>query len=476
VALVTAYNPSSGMGNDDTWELDARNQTWYARNISSPPSRYYSAMAFDSARGVVVVFGGQLNAGGIANDTWEYKVTGLGNGEGCTASSAATCASGFCTEGVCCETSSCGSVCKSCNVLGHEGSCTAAKAGTEVPGSCSGGEACDGKGACLAQNGKACTSATTCASGNCVDGVCCDTGCNGTCQACNQAGREGKCSPYLAGSDPQSECGKGTGTCKSTCDGANGCAFPSTAVSCDKCMNCDGYGSCSYYDYYCSARGGTGGWYPTGGAGGYIYPTGGTGGYVYPTGGTGGYSSRGGSGGYYPTGGSGGYSSRGGSGGYYPTGGSGGYYPTGGSGGYSSRGGAGGTIPFGGSGGTIPSSTGGSIARGGSGGSALGGAVSTGGTISVGGSIGTGGAVPVGGNGGGVSVGGSGGRPDGGPSGGGGRMDASPDSVDLITQARLHRSGCSCEVGSAKDESSGLTMPLALCALGLLLARRRRRD
>jgi MYXO-CTERM domain-containing protein len=459
VLLVQAYSTSTGTGSDDTWELDARNETWYARNTTSPPARYYSATAFDSARGVVVLFGGQLNAGGIANDTWEYKVTGLGNGEGCTASSAAACASGFCTEGVCCEVASCGSVCKSCNVLGHEGTCTAAKAGTEVPGSCSSGEACDGKGNCMAQNGKACTTGATCASGNCVDGVCCDSSCSGTCMACNQAGREGKCSPYTAGSDPQNECGKGTGICKSTCDGANGCAFPSNAVSCDKCMTCDGYGSCSYYDYYCSARGGTGGWYPTGG----------TGGYVYPTGGTGGYSSRGGSGGYYPTGGSGGYSSRGGSGGYYPTGGSGGY---------SSRGGSGGSIPFGGSGGTIPSSSGGSMARGGSGGSALGGAVSTGGIINVGGSISTGGAVPIGGGGqgGGISVGGAGGKADGGPIGNGGRMDgASPDSVDLITEARLHRSGCSCEVGSATDKSSDLTTPLVLSALGLLLARRRRR-
>jgi MYXO-CTERM domain-containing protein len=472
VLLVQSYSTSTGISTDDTWELDARNQTWYARNISSPPTRYSAGIAFDSARGVVVVFGGQLNAGGIANDTWEYKVSGLGNGEGCTSASAATCASGFCVEGVCCEASSCGSACKSCNVLGHEGTCTAAKAGTEVPGSCSSGEACDGKGNCMAQNGKACTSATTCASGFCVDGVCCDTGCDGTCMACNQAGRVGKCSPYESGSDPQNECGKGTGVCKSTCDGANGCAFPSTAKTCDKCMMCDGYGSCSYYDYYCSSRGGTGGWYPTGGAGGYVYPTGGSGGYVYPTGGSGGR--------VYPTGGTGGYSSRGGAGGTIPFGGSGGYssrggaggtIPFGGSGGYSSRGGAGGTIPFGGSGGTIPFGSGGSVARGGAGGSAGGGAMS-GGAVGVGGTS-TGGTVAVGGVGGGV--GGSGGKLDGGYAGNGGRDGGSPDGVDLITEARLHRSGCSCELGGTTDTGSSLTLALGLSALGLILVRRRRR-
>jgi len=471
VVLAQAYSTSTGVSNDDTWELDARNQTWYARNISSPPMRYNAAMAFDSGRGVAVIFGGQLmNSGTITNDTWEYKVSGLGNGEGCTAAAAATCASGFCVEGVCCDTSACGSVCKSCNVRGSEGTCSPAKAGTEVPGSCSSGEACDGKGNCMATNGKACTSSATCASGFCVDGVCCDNGCDGACMACNQAGRAGKCSPYLAGSDPQGECGKGTGVCKSTCDGVNGCAFPSTAMSCDTCMTCDGFGSCSYYDFYCSARGGTGGRYPTGGTGGYVYPTGGTGGYVYPSGGTGGYTSRGGSGGY-ASGGTGGYTARGGSGG------SGGY-PAGGTSGYTSRGGSGGS---GGSGGYPAGGTSGYTSRGGSGGSggyATGGTPSFGGATGFGGS-GSGGTPPLGGNtgvGGAAPVGGSGAKMDGGLVGSGGHRDGgSPDAIDWITEARLHRSGCSCEVGRATDPVSQLTTPLLLSALGLLLARRRRR-
>jgi hypothetical protein len=84
VVLAQSNSSSTGATQNDTWELDARNATWYVRNISSPPMRYDSAMAFDSARGVVVLFGGQLMTpmGGpsVANDTWEYKVTGLGNG------------------------------------------------------------------------------------------------------------------------------------------------------------------------------------------------------------------------------------------------------------------------------------------------------------------------------------------------------------------------------------------------------------
>jgi hypothetical protein len=94
-------------GIHETWELDAKGPTWYVRSIvDSPTAGYGTAMAFDSTRGVVVLFGG--NANGIPMDeTWEYSVTGLGNGEGCSASTAASCASGNCVDGVCCESASC---------------------------------------------------------------------------------------------------------------------------------------------------------------------------------------------------------------------------------------------------------------------------------------------------------------------------------------------------------------------------------
>jgi len=49
-------------------------------------------MAFDSQRGVIVLFG----AGTDPGEVWEYKVNNLGNGEGCTAATAQNCASGFC--------------------------------------------------------------------------------------------------------------------------------------------------------------------------------------------------------------------------------------------------------------------------------------------------------------------------------------------------------------------------------------------
>src|SRR5262249_29373779 len=50
--------------------------------------------------------------------------------------------------------------------------------------------------------GTACGGAATCASRLCVDGVCCDSPCTGTCQACNVAGSAGRCSAIVNADDP----------------------------------------------------------------------------------------------------------------------------------------------------------------------------------------------------------------------------------------------------------------------------------
>lgn len=46
-----------------------------------------------------------------------------------------------------------------------------------------------------AEDGAACTRAEVCASGQCVDGRCCHTACDGACEACDVKGKEGTCSP-----------------------------------------------------------------------------------------------------------------------------------------------------------------------------------------------------------------------------------------------------------------------------------------
>src|SRR6266700_2298465 len=83
------------------------------------------------------------------------------------------------------------------------------------------------------KKGEPCGAGGTCLTGlTCADGVCCDTACQGTCSACNLAGREGTCSPVATGMPP------------ATGHGACGPDDPST---CQKDGTCDGNGACRMY-------------------------------------------------------------------------------------------------------------------------------------------------------------------------------------------------------------------------------------
>ena len=110
-------------------------------------------------------------------------------GQACTANS--ECALGLCVDSTCCDTS-CTSTCTACNVSGLAGKCSNVLAG-QGDGTCAGTQACDGKGSCKKANGQACTAASDCGSGYCVDKTCCDTACKATCKSCAVSGYEGTC-------------------------------------------------------------------------------------------------------------------------------------------------------------------------------------------------------------------------------------------------------------------------------------------
>ncbi|TMG20539.1 MAG: hypothetical protein E6H99_08320 [Chloroflexi bacterium] len=71
VSVLFGGSPSSGSSNSSaTWEWDGAN--WRQRALSSsPPARVWPAMAYDSARGRIVMFGGS-GATGQLSDTWEF--------------------------------------------------------------------------------------------------------------------------------------------------------------------------------------------------------------------------------------------------------------------------------------------------------------------------------------------------------------------------------------------------------------------
>lgn len=111
-------------------------------------------------------------------------------------------------------------------------------------------------------NGSVCASGDECASGACVENVCCDPTCSGTCRSCLAAytGKpNGTCASSLATLDPDQECAEtASGSCGTTglCDGAGACATHAAGTACasSACVSptvapvttaCDGKGTCA---------------------------------------------------------------------------------------------------------------------------------------------------------------------------------------------------------------------------------------
>ena len=105
----------------------------------------------------------------------------------------------------------------------------------------------------LLENGATCSDKSRCTSGYCVDGVCCEAACDGTCRTCNAPGKPGTCVLAEKGLDPRQQCGGSDATCGGSCDGQGACSFTRTGTSCGKATcsagqlsigKCDGQGGC----------------------------------------------------------------------------------------------------------------------------------------------------------------------------------------------------------------------------------------
>jgi hypothetical protein len=111
-------------------------------------------------------------------------------------------------------------------------------------------------------NGAACSVGTECASGNCVDNLCCDISCALSCYTCASAAFPGTCVPAALGTDPHEDCeDSGPAACQTNgvCDGNGACQlYPAGTVcnteppACDPTNTavsgsfvCDGSGTCA---------------------------------------------------------------------------------------------------------------------------------------------------------------------------------------------------------------------------------------
>lgn len=111
-----------------------------------------------------------------------------------------------------------------------------------------------GPEASVAPSAPTCTDDSACASGLCVDGYCCESECQGSCQSCAVPGSEGKCTPVPTGKDPRGDCAGSSTDCLGSCDGSGACAFPDATKSCGATTcaagelslgSCDAKGGCA---------------------------------------------------------------------------------------------------------------------------------------------------------------------------------------------------------------------------------------
>jgi hypothetical protein len=138
------------------------------------------------------------------------------------------------------------------NAGGAGGETTSAGKGGESGGGDDCTEDCD--------DGSACTTPNQCESGFCVDGVCCNSICDGGCEACSgrlTGAADGRCAGVKTGSDPDDDCeSEDASSCGQTgaCTSSRECQLYDSDTLCGDptCSNdtarsarhCDGSGAC----------------------------------------------------------------------------------------------------------------------------------------------------------------------------------------------------------------------------------------
>jgi len=150
------------------------------------------------------------------------------------------CTTGFCVDGACCNTA-CDGLCESClagETGNADGTCDAVQLGSDPRGDCAGSAVCDGSRGCLTSNiGSPCTTTAECNNSLCVDGLCCNALCSGTCESCRGADHPGQgagfCANIVDGSDPDAEC---PGT--AACDGQGACWTTALGSACSADHQC----------------------------------------------------------------------------------------------------------------------------------------------------------------------------------------------------------------------------------------------
>jgi hypothetical protein len=139
IVLFGGHGPGYPPSLADLWDWDGSNWTPLSATGTPPWSRNGPGMAFDDARGRVVLFGGDVS---LKQDSSVYELAVWATP--CRTND--DCQRGFCTDGLCCKQSSC-NVCEACNVDPvSAGDCAQVPVGSADP-RCDGGT-CNAMGLC----------------------------------------------------------------------------------------------------------------------------------------------------------------------------------------------------------------------------------------------------------------------------------------------------------------------------------------
>ncbi|HEY7371876.1 MAG TPA: kelch repeat-containing protein, partial [Polyangia bacterium] len=175
--VLIAGGSSTGSNTVSSAELFSGTTTWTATTSLPAPSQGHTAVVLGNN---MVLAAGGLNGTTVLNAASLYDAS---NGLGCTSGS--QCASGFCVNGVCCDTA-CDGGCGVCNTTGFVGTCRPIASGTTCrtsAGVCDVAEACNGSSvSCPANAFAPATTVCRTASGECDQTETC-TGSSAACPA-----------------------------------------------------------------------------------------------------------------------------------------------------------------------------------------------------------------------------------------------------------------------------------------------------
>ena len=196
--------------------------------------------------------------GGVCDGKLKTSCTYAGSGIVCRAEG---CANGFATLGAFCNgAGTCPpEVTQDCGAAGCNPNATRCDGNCVVDEDCALGEACSA-GICRPQgpNGSSCSRDSECIAGICTDGICCNSTCQGQCEACDVPGKLGLCSPVTgAPHGTRVPCAADGSACGGACDGSTRlrCDYPDSETACGAAASCsagiaklpsfcDGSGAC----------------------------------------------------------------------------------------------------------------------------------------------------------------------------------------------------------------------------------------